>query len=133
MPLPRPRTDLYNGCVATALAVVLNSETEAFYYPLDGGHYPGMTTNRLLAVLVSRGIQYDLVQYHRARRLRTVLPITGRGIVTVSRGRRHHAIAFDGHMVYDVNTDGRWQWVHDHVWATGGVRELITLTEAQCA
>jgi hypothetical protein len=131
--LYRPPSTIHNGCGLVAVAAFTGDKTEdllAFLQP-TGGRFFGTTTDEEVSMLRRRGVLIREECPARKRwKLRDYLPLDGCGVVAAQRGRRYHALAFCGKMVYDSCSAGRWMWVYDHQWATGSVRHVIHILEA---
>jgi hypothetical protein len=125
----RPLLTITNGCAPLALAATYGGETLE-HAPLRNylvGEFQGMNDNEIMAAMMMRGEVTLFVRHRLAEKITVAdaLPTEGRGIVTCSfkksliwkrqPGWLHHAVAFEGKLMYDDNSDGRWQWAYDHV------------------
>ena len=120
----RPETDMANGCGPTALAATLGGTAQDYVKYASvaehgrwKGHFLGMHITEQEAAIRAAGFHFSTTFFTRGRGRRllsALLPTDKRGIAYVCRGHTAHSIAFDGKMVFDSNSDGRWMWVYDH-------------------
>jgi hypothetical protein len=129
----RPPHTVRNGCGLLAVAAWTGADP-ATYVPLvlrrqGKSKFRGTRTSDEQILLNKEGIPTD-VKITDRKRLCSYLPLNGCGVIDVRMGHHYHALAYDGKMVYDVNTKDRWMWVYDHPWANSFVRMDIRIKEA---
>lgn len=134
----RPQAnEMRNGCAPLAIAAVAggdqlrHAQHGSWRNGPWGKRFTGMTPIAQEAALRAAGkpVVRSVRPWPRPR-LDRGLPLVGKGVASIGAGSRAHAVAFDGKMVYDSRTGGRWMWAYDHPMARYKIRQLQFVEEA---
>lgn len=130
---------LRNGCAPVAIAAFTGDDPMKYtrYGTLikrgrTAGRFSGMTDFELFWAIKSEHprLEPSVLNCPMPRtKLAAGLPFDKHGIVLVKRGRHYHALAFDGKMVYDTWSGGRWMWSYDSFWAKATIRKFFFFPE----